>query len=688
MMFRQSLTFTVRQDVTGTVVQNVEANRSAPNLPPELAAILFGSRQSRTSNANSSSSDAQTGSLGANARSGGDASRQLQSRSRSPRTGASSSDSGDATSVHTSDSTGATNAGTSDDTNSTSEQGHASAETDQANYAMPGIEPVTLPQLQQILSSIIQNARPVSAVSARVSSSDNPNRDASARNASNPTPSGERGACRRAQAEAAQRPASSSDSTSSESTSSTASMPSTFDVTSAIGADIARFAEEMGNAGAGGGQPVYVQVEVRPGPAARDPNPLSGIPMTPEGSPNMPPIGLLFQSLAATQASQLKPASSHQLDVLLDAEARTFAITAGEEVPKCPICQEQFVSGELTVQMPCCGNQHHRHCVLRWLGQESGKCPVCRKPLPDAPATPADLSENSIAELKRRCNERNLDCSDCLEKRELVALLLQEREKQQSSSNRARTPQLRRFRGRLPWPVGEGLRPNFPFGRLPPSAPATRLDSEDAASLTQAQVERAFEAVRSEFAALQASAAQARAERESEDLFVPPPGAGNEAAHEVGIDAARLAAFADGAAAGAREAAAALGSEAVPELPDLSVVDRLFEEFQSTLGQAQELMAGSERLAMALDEATSAHGGHEVAPIGHPGTANHQSPGTDSNQANPQASSSSSSGVATSSSLESADGSSPRARASKRPGSSPSHPAVRRRITGKQPPPN
>lgn len=131
------------------------------------------------------------------------------------------------------------------------------------------------------------------------------------------------------------------------------------------------------------------------------------------------------------------PASSAQLDVLLD--TRAYVVPEGGEggsESPCPICLDELVVGESAVRMPCCSNIFHRLCVVRWLGKESGRCPVCREALAEAPAEEAAsaggpgadaLLANSVAELKRRCGERGVDCSRCLEKGELVRLLLAER---------------------------------------------------------------------------------------------------------------------------------------------------------------------------------------------------------------------------------------------------------------------
>mmetsp|Transcript_61739 Transcript_61739/g.133764 ORF Transcript_61739/g.133764 Transcript_61739/m.133764 type:complete len:461 (-) Transcript_61739:176-1558(-) len=136
-------------------------------------------------------------------------------------------------------------------------------------------------------------------------------------------------------------------------------------------------------------------------------------------------------------ASHLRVASSAQMDALLDLHVVPFE---SDEVTPCPICLDNLEAQERAICMPCCGNFFHRMCSVRWLAQESSRCPVCRRPLPEvtaneasAEAPPLDgaeaeaLAVNSIAELKQRCGERGLDCSRCLEKSELVGLLLEER---------------------------------------------------------------------------------------------------------------------------------------------------------------------------------------------------------------------------------------------------------------------
>lgn len=143
--------------------------------------------------------------------------------------------------------------------------------------------------------------------------------------------------------------------------------------------------------------------------------------------------GNLFRRLTELRRMPSQsPATVAQLDVLLNEHACILeALT--EESESCSICLDELAVGELGLHMPCCGNRFHRACALRWLSRESSRCPVCRAPLLKAPS-PAkgegpgeEVSHRNalqtVAELKQRCSERGLDCSGCLEKRELVTLL-------------------------------------------------------------------------------------------------------------------------------------------------------------------------------------------------------------------------------------------------------------------------
>jgi len=136
---------------------------------------------------------------------------------------------------------------------------------------------------------------------------------------------------------------------------------------------------------------------------------------------------LLRRLIELRRTSTLSPASLAQIDALLNAHAYTQE-AAAEEPDPCPICLDELALGEHGLHMPCCGNSFHRVCILRWLGQESSRCPVCRTVLPDnqggaETGEEGALGLQSIAELKQRCSERGLDCSQCIEKSEVVKLL-------------------------------------------------------------------------------------------------------------------------------------------------------------------------------------------------------------------------------------------------------------------------
>ncbi|KAK7232785.1 hypothetical protein SO694_000372119 [Aureococcus anophagefferens] len=148
------------------------------------------------------------------------------------------------------------------------------------------------------------------------------------------------------------------------------------------------------------------------------------------------------------------PCSRSQIDALLDAHAysETTAPEAPGDEPKtrsraaaskkrqleaedcadkaaCPVCLDAREEGCRAVRMPCCGQRFHRGCLLTWLSAESDKCPTCRGELP-SPAKKARCAYEAlgVAELKRRCDERHVDASACVEKAELVKLLARDRD--------------------------------------------------------------------------------------------------------------------------------------------------------------------------------------------------------------------------------------------------------------------
>ncbi|KAH8070018.1 hypothetical protein JL721_5561 [Aureococcus anophagefferens] len=148
------------------------------------------------------------------------------------------------------------------------------------------------------------------------------------------------------------------------------------------------------------------------------------------------------------------PCSRSQIDALLDAHAYSETTTpeAPGDEPKtrsravaskkrqleaedcadkavCPVCLDAREEGCRSVRMPCCGQRFHRGCLLTWLSAESDKCPTCRGELP-SPAKKARCAYEAlgVAELKRRCDERHVDASACVEKAELVKLLARDRD--------------------------------------------------------------------------------------------------------------------------------------------------------------------------------------------------------------------------------------------------------------------
>lgn len=62
------------------------------------------------------------------------------------------------------------------------------------------------------------------------------------------------------------------------------------------------------------------------------------------------------------------------------------AIPADRELTSCAICQEQNVSRDHSIELPC-HHQFHMPCIREWF-QQSARCPVCRN----------DIRESSMEE--------------------------------------------------------------------------------------------------------------------------------------------------------------------------------------------------------------------------------------------------------------------------------------------------
>ena len=145
---------------------------------------------------------------------------------------------------------------------------------------------------------------------------------------------------------------------------------------------------------------------------------------------------------------------------------RKFDLEDVKDKINCPICIETRDPGCDCLRMPCCGQRFHRACAIKWLTKESDKCPTCRAPLQDAPKKKKrDYAKLPIAELRKRCEERDVPTQGVVEKKELVALLKDEAERDDER------------RKRLPPP---GAVPIF-VGAVPPPPPGAARAFADAA---------------------------------------------------------------------------------------------------------------------------------------------------------------------------------------------------------------
>ena len=63
----------------------------------------------------------------------------------------------------------------------------------------------------------------------------------------------------------------------------------------------------------------------------------------------------------------------------------------------CSICIDEFEEGELVRLLPRCGHAYHTECILPWLTERQGCCPLCKIPVltPSLPSSSQSLSSSS-----------------------------------------------------------------------------------------------------------------------------------------------------------------------------------------------------------------------------------------------------------------------------------------------------
>ena len=132
---------------------------------------------------------------------------------------------------------------------------------------------------------------------------------------------------------------------------------------------------------------------------------------------------------------QLSPARTTPKVLVDQLPCRTA--TSGAAETNCSICLSQFENGDSVRKLPC-GHEFHSSCIETWLLNHSRTCPCCRLDLCEHEekirAHQADSTLHSgfartdievlmllsVRELKMILRSRGVECSDCVEKRDLV----------------------------------------------------------------------------------------------------------------------------------------------------------------------------------------------------------------------------------------------------------------------------
>lgn len=89
---------------------------------------------------------------------------------------------------------------------------------------------------------------------------------------------------------------------------------------------------------------------------------------------------IITQLMEQTQGRNRHPASEEEISKLPRIELTEQNISSEKEkCSECPVCREEFQSGETLVELVC-KHRFHQDCITEWL-RINGTCPVCRRNL-------------------------------------------------------------------------------------------------------------------------------------------------------------------------------------------------------------------------------------------------------------------------------------------------------------------
>ncbi|CAG5103790.1 Oidioi.mRNA.OKI2018_I69.chr1.g937.t1.cds [Oikopleura dioica] len=82
-------------------------------------------------------------------------------------------------------------------------------------------------------------------------------------------------------------------------------------------------------------------------------------------------------------------------------EKKIFRVLRSNKESKCPICLEEFKSGDEIFRLPICKHDFHRNCIRPWL-KKRRTCPICR----------SDVLQSKIKEINNNNNNNNNNDED------------------------------------------------------------------------------------------------------------------------------------------------------------------------------------------------------------------------------------------------------------------------------------
>mmetsp|Transcript_29546 Transcript_29546/g.54215 ORF Transcript_29546/g.54215 Transcript_29546/m.54215 type:complete len:128 (-) Transcript_29546:192-575(-) len=83
---------------------------------------------------------------------------------------------------------------------------------------------------------------------------------------------------------------------------------------------------------------------------------------------------------SSSKSERLGKYDSHRIPSIIFQESTNMHVNDAQQQqqqPCCAICTDDFIAGERVMMLPPCRHLFHKKCIVPWLTQCKGCCPLC-----------------------------------------------------------------------------------------------------------------------------------------------------------------------------------------------------------------------------------------------------------------------------------------------------------------------